>query len=274
MKSPVYLIPFDFSSVSEDALRLALNLAIHNDGKVLMLHFVESKKDIAVTNERFKKITEQFAEEERNRISCKTLVGNIYDSIATAAEVAEATMIVMGTHGAKGFQKLFGSHALRLVSSAHAPFLITQGGEAFSKIRNIVMPYYFERESIQIANFAGFIAKQFDATIHLVGSHPKDEWLAGATHKNQLVLRKFFNDHNIRYELINLPQERVYQKELVEYAESVNAELIAVAYHNESFLPTMHSFVQELIENEKQIPVLTVNTEDLTVTSGYWFMII
>jgi hypothetical protein len=34
----------------------------------------------------------------------------------------------------------------------------------------------------------------------------------------------------------------------------------------------MHTFVQALIENDRQIPVLTVNTEDLTITSGYFFI--
>lgn len=274
MKSPLYLVPFDFSPVSEGAVRIALNLANYNDGSVLALHFVDKKQASREARDRFTAFVSEFSEADKARITTKVLVGNIYDNIAIASELIDASMIVMGTHGAKGFQKLFGSHALRLVSSTRVPFIISQGNEAHETIRTIVMPYYFERESIQIASFAGYIAKQFNATIHLVGSHQKDEWLAGATHANQIVLRKFFTEHGISHELVNLPQEKSYPKELIQYAESVNADLIAVSYHNESLLPTMHTFVQELIENEKQIPVLTVNTEDLTVTSGLSFMTI
>lgn len=272
MKSPVYLIPSDFSPVSGDALQLGINLAKHNDGSVLMLHFVDKKAAVKDSRDKLAELIAALPEADRALVTTRVLVGNVYDSIAMASELVSASLIVMGTHGAKGLQKLFGSHALRLVSSTSVPFLITQGGKTSGKISHIVMPYYFKKESIQIANFAGYIAKQFDATIHLVGSLPNDEWISEKTHSNQLVLRKFFTDHHIRHELINLPLKKTYEKELLDYAESVNADLIAVSYHVESLLPTMHSFVQELIENDKQIPVLTVNTEDLTITSGYFFI--
>jgi nucleotide-binding universal stress UspA family protein len=272
MKAPVYLIPFDFSPVSEDALQLGIDLAKHNDGSVLMLHFVARKADAKEARDRFAALVGQLPENDRLLIDTRVLVGNIYDNIAMASELINASLIVMGTHGAKGLQKLFGSHALKLVSNTNVPFIITQGGKPEGKIKHIVMPYYFERESVQIANFAAYIARQFDATIHLVGSTPKDEWNKEHTNTNRLVLHKFFSDHSIAHELVNLPLEKSYEKELLDYAESVSADLIAVSYHNQSLLPTMHSFVQELIENDKQIPVLTVNTEDLTITSGYFFI--
>ncbi len=273
MKSPIYLSPIDFSTVSETAMRLALDLAIANDGSVLMLHFVDKKQAVKEARERFVTFTENLTDAERALVTTKVLVGNIYDSISIASDVVGASLIVMGTHGATGLQKLFGSHALKLVSSTSTPFMITQGGNTSGPIRNIVMPYYFERESMQIASFAASIAKQFNATIHLVGSHHTDEWLAIKTQTNQTVLRRFFAEHGIKCELQNLQQRKTYEQELLAYAESVDADLLAVSYHHsDTFLPTMHSFVQHLLENDRQIPVLTVNTEDLTLTSGYAFI--
>lgn len=272
MKSPIYLLPHDFSPVADSALHMALQLADHNDGTVLMLHFVDKRQNLREAREKFAQIVATLSPQEQERVSCRAVHGSVFDHIGIASEIVGASMIVMGTHGAKGLQKLFGSHALRLVSSTHVPFLITQGnGSLNGQLRNIVMPYYFQKESMQIANFAGFLAKQFNATIHLVGSHQKDEWMESNTQANQVVLRKFFAEHDVHCELVNLPQEASYQKELMSYAESVNADLIAVSYHNDSLLPTMHTFVQVLIENDKQIPVLTVNTEDLTVSSGALF---
>ena len=272
MKSPIYLIPVDFSEVSETAMRQGVDLATTNDGSVLMLHFVDKKQAVKDAKERFVTFTQNLSEAERALTTTKVLVGNIYDSIAIASDVVGASLIVMGTHGATGFQKLFGSHALKLVSSTSTPFMITQSNTS-GPIKNIVMPYYFERESLQIASFAASIAKQFNATIHLVGSHHTDEWLAIKTQTNQTVLRKFFAEHGIKCELHNLQQRKTYEQELLAYAESVEADLLAVSYHHsDTFLPTMHSFVQHLLENDKKIPVLTVNTEDLTLTSGYSFI--
>lgn len=273
MNAPIYLIPVDFSEVSTTAMRLGIDLATANGGSVLMLHFVDKKQAVKDAKEQFVTFTEGLSETELELVTTKVLVGNIYDSISIASDVVGASLIVMGTHGAKGMQKLFGSHALKLVSSTSTPFMITQSGNTSGPIKNIVMPYYFERESLQIASFAASIAKQFNATIHLVGSHHTDEWLAIKTQTNQTVLRKFFAEHGIKCELQNLQQRKTYQQELLAYAESVNADLLAVSYHHsDTLLPTMHSFVQQLLENDKQIPVLTVNTEDLTLTSGYSFI--
>src|SRR3989344_5461523 len=114
MKSPIYLIPVD--------------LATANDGSVLMLHFVDKKQAVKEAKEQFVTFTEGLSEAEKALVTTKVLVGNIYDSISIASDVIGASLIVMGTHGATGFQKLFGRHALRLVSSTSTPFMITQSG--------------------------------------------------------------------------------------------------------------------------------------------------
>ena len=43
--SPIYLIPFDFTPVSESAMRLGLDLAIANNGSVMLLHVVKKHSD-------------------------------------------------------------------------------------------------------------------------------------------------------------------------------------------------------------------------------------
>ena len=272
MKTPIYLIPFDFSSVSTSALTLGIDLAEYNNGSVMLIHVVSRKSDKKEAKDKFTTLKNNLSENHRALVTTKVLVGDIYEDISKASEVLSASLIVMGTHGAKGVQKLFGSHALKLVSSTSTPFMIIQEGRKIEKMKKIVMPFYFEKESIQIAGFAGHIAKQFDSTIHLVGFHDKDEWLEGHTKANQQVLKKFFTEHRVNHELINLPKNKSYEQELIEYAKSIDADLIAVAYYNESILPTPNSFVQELIENDSKIPVMTVNAEELTISSGMSFM--
>lgn len=274
MKRPVYLVPMDFSPVSDDALKTAVGLATFNNGSVLAIHIVGKKSEREEARNKFNSIVANYSSEEQQLIETKVLIGGIYDDIAKAAEIIGASLIVMGTHGAKGMQKLFGSHALRLVSSTSVPFVILQEGSALTDIKSIVMPFNFEKESIQIANFAGFLAKQFDATIHLVGYHDKDEWLKGKSHSNQLVVRKLFNDHTVNYEIVNLDNSKSYINELLNYTDQINADLIATSFFIDTMLPTMNSFVQALIENNRQIPLLTVNSEELTVSSGYSFMTI
>ena len=275
MKKPIYLVPVDFSPVSIEAITTAIALAKRNNGSVLAIHIVAKKSERDTARTQFKQIIQGLQTEDQELIETKVLIGGIYEDIAKAAEIIGASLIVMGTHGAKGMQKLFGSHALRLVSSTGTPFVILQEGGSLTDIKTIVMPFNFERESIQIANFAGFIAKQFDATIHLVGYHDNDEWLRGKSHANQLVVRKQFEEHNVKYEIANLPKKSsVYIDALLQYTDTVNADLIASSFFVDTFLPTMNSFIQALIENDRQIPLLTANAEELTISSGYSFMTI
>lgn len=274
MKKPIYLVPVDFSPVSIEAITTAIALAKRNNGSVLAIHIVAKKSERDTARTQFKQIIQGLQTEDQELIETKVLIGGIYEDIAKAAEIIGASLIVMGTHGAKGMQKLFGSHALRLVSSTGTPFVILQEGGSLTDIKTIVMPFNFERESIQIANFAGFIAKQFDATIHLVGYHDNDEWLRGKSHANQLVVRKQFEEHNVKYEIANLPKSSVYIDALLQYTDTVNADLIASSFFVDTFLPTMNSFIQALIENDRQIPLLTANAEELTISSGYSFMTI
>ncbi len=274
MSNPMYLVPMDFSPVSINALNAAIQLAKFNDGKVLAIHIVAKKSERSAAREQFETIINQLAEADRALVKTSVFAGSVYDDIAKAAEITSANLIVMGTHGARGMQKLMGSNALRIVSSTGAPFVILQEQGSLSSINNIVMPFNFEKDSIQISTFAGYIAKQFNATIHLAGYHDKDEWLNGQSKTNQLVVKKIFDENNVKYQIVNLDKSKPYINALLDYADEVNADLIASSFFVDTVLPTMNSFVQALIENNRQIPLLTANAEELTITSGYSYIAI
>lgn len=272
MKEPVYLVPIDFSEVSIQALESAVGLAEYNNGSVMCLHIVSKKSEKQAAKTKMTELLRRLNFQNDVQIECRALVGNIYEDIAMVAEIIDASLIVLGTHGAVGLQKVFGSHALRLVSSTGVPFVILQEGSKLRDIENIVMPFNFEKETIQIATFAGYIAKQFDAVIHLAAYIDEDAWLKGASNANQIVIRKYFDQRNVKYQIVNLPKSKSYTKALLNYADEINADLIASSFFVDTILPTMNSFVQELIDNKKQIPLLTANAEDLTITQSYSFL--
>lgn len=272
-KHPIYLVPYDFSSVSESAARLALDLAEVNDGTAYLLHVVTKQSDRIEARKSFEKVVSEMSEDDRGRVTTKVLVGDLFEDVGKAGDILKAALIVMGTHGATGMQKFFGSHAVKMISNAGSPFLITQGKKKVEKINTIVMPFSFAKESIQIASFAGAIAKKFNAKIHLVGHHDSDQWLEHKTQSNLIVVRRHFADAGVENEIVNLNEKDSYEKELIAYAKSVDADIIAAAYFKEGIFPTPNSFIQMMIENEQQIPVLTVNAAELTViNSNFSFM--
>ncbi|NRA12825.1 MAG: universal stress protein [Crocinitomicaceae bacterium] len=268
LKSPIYLIPYDFTPVAEGALKLGLDLAEANNGSVYLLHIVKKNSEKIYARNQFIEVFNKLADKEQVITNTKVIVGELYEDVGKAGDILKASLIVMGTHGAQGMQKIFGSHAIKMINSSSTPFLITQGKKEVEKIKTIVMPFSFAKESIQITTFAGAIAKKFKAKIHLVGWHDKDEWLEGKTRTNQIVVRRAFKEMGVECELVNMKPSKDYNDQVVAYAKEVDADIIAAAYFKEGILPTPNSFIQGMIENEYQIPLLTVNSEELSVINS------
>lgn len=272
-KHPLYLVPHDFSKVSKSATRLALDLAEANNGSVYLLHIVGKDSEKADARKKFTEIMAELSLEDQGRSTTKVIVGDLFEDMGKAGDILKASLIVMGTHGAKGMQKFFGSNAVKMISNASTPFLITQGKKKVKKINTIVMPFSFAKESIQITAFVSAMAKKFNAKIHLVGFHDSDKWLEHKMQSNQLVVRRHLTEAEVQHEIVNLPGAKSYEEELMNYSKSVDADIIAAAYFKEGILPSPNSFIQMMIENEEDIPVLTVNSAELTViNSNYSFM--
>jgi nucleotide-binding universal stress UspA family protein len=265
----LYLVPIDFTPVTEEAMDYALELARTGGGKVLLAHIVKSKDQVTLAEKKLDDLLKSKSEEDQKITEAKVMVGDIFKELDTLGDLTDASAIVMGTHGANRFQKFFGSNALKVVSSSSIPFFIVQEGQKKDKIDSIVMPFSFARESVQVTQFAASLAEKYDATIHLVGYRDKDEWLLRDMKTNQAIVRKHLTQNKIKHDLITLPGKKSYEEELMEYAEEANADLIAAAYFSTGVKSLFHSFLQAMIMNENKIPVITVNApEVMAITSG------
>lgn len=267
MKQPIYLVPFDFSQIAENALRIAMNLAKQNDGTVYLLHVVERSNQKATARNQFTRLVDNLSEEDRPRVVTKVIEGELYRDIGKAGDILQSSLVVMGTKGAVGMQKVFGSHAVRILEHSASPFLITHESTRLKNVNNIAMPFSFDKETIQISRFAGNIAKQFDSKIHLIGYHDGDEWLDKKMMLNQKVVTDFFEGHGIETKIVNIPAGVNFEKELLKYSNENNIDMLAAAYFkNGVFRPS--AFIQSMIDNKYEIPLLTVNADELFVVNS------
>ncbi len=263
----IYLIPYDFTEVSESALRLGLDLAKFNNRRVILLHVLKKKSEKIRIKKEFQEVLAKHSEEEREIIDYRVIVGDLYDDINKAGELLDVELIVMGTHGAKGFQKIFGSNAIKMIGNSSSPFLITQGKKEVEKIKTIVLPFSFDKRTIQVATVVSKIAKEFDATIHLVGFHDKDEWLEKNTITNQNIAKRHFKENNVEFVISNIDSGK-YDEGIIDYARKIDADLMAATYYQGSIIKNPKSFIQMMIENELHLPLLTINAEELSVSKG------
>ena len=83
------------------------------------------------------------------------------------------------------------------------------------------------------------------------------------------------NDYLQQHELpstVHLLNKNNFSKELLEYCEEVNANLLAVTYYKEDFHVFSTNLVQSLAENPLKIPVMTFDGEDTSSGSQFGFI--
>lgn len=262
-----YLIPFDFSSVSEHAVVQAQKLAAKTDGTLLLVHFISDEAERAEKETKFK----QYIASLQPEYKCDFLVekGHVFDDIGKVAETAESDYVVMGTHGVNLRQRMFGSNAIKVISNCNIPFLVFQEGADFHGITKIVMPISIESKSMQVLRYAAALGKIYNAEIHLVGRLHSDEFLKRKENANVLVISRFLKDAGVSYHFEIVDKDRKeFEDYILAYAKEVQADLIAATYYSDAILTVFEKFVQNLIVNDEQIPVLSLNAQSLSRASS------
>jgi len=265
LRSPIYLVPYDFSEIAESAFVLALQLAKRNDGTVYLLHVARNEMDEMKANSALNDMVRNLSEDGKKRVFVKVLRGNLYKSVAIAGEILGANLSVMGTHGMTGMQRLLGSNALKMVAMSSTPYLLLVKEQKLEKVDTIVMPFSFVGDTLFVLDALVEFARQYQSVIHLVGYYDKVEWQNQQSLENQKTARTFLEKKGLACEIVNLPREKSYEEELSDYMYKVNADLIAASYFKNSVLPPPNSFIQVMLDNDHLLPMLTVNGDAFKV---------
>lgn len=253
------LVPVDFSDIAANAVEYALGLAPEFGTGVSLLHVVQEDDQTLEAEKEMAKFMKRF--DSPIEMKSFILVGNLFEDIAKAAELLEAYMVVMGTSGLRGMQYLFGSHALRIMTNARSPFLVTQEDPPKPDINTIVIPIDLSSEDKQVLSLAIQASRLFEAKIHLFVAHHTDEFQRNRTYRNEKFAHKYLDDHNVHYTTVHAEGKHDFDKELIEYADLVSADIITLVNHREQgFLNLLgKNFDQNVITNEFKIPVLVMN---------------
>lgn len=269
-----FLVPFDFTEVAEVAFDHAQNLAVILGGELDLLHIIKDESEREEVERRFENFLNRVKNKTGKPIEISIRVGDIFKDIAAEAEEDSVDLMVMGTHGMRGWQRVFGSNALRVVKSSGSPFWITQKTGP-SSIDEIVLPVELSKESVLIAEFAGWLAKKFNAKVFVVYQEQSDEFLANKIRNNVEFIKMKLRQQGAEFEVESLNPKKAFHDAVVQFGGSVGVDLYAMAHFSESILPQLDRFTQELISNEEEIPVLVINAHEvLNVNSTYSFITI
>lgn len=268
-----FLVPYDFSPITRTALDHAMQISKSIPGDIELLHIVPDEGHVNEAEQKFTSLKDSLDDELKAKVETKVRIGDIYTDIAKEAEEEHAQLLVMGTHGERGLQKLFGSHAMKVITSSKSPFIVTQEKGPGPSIEKIVLPVNLSKESVQIVRFAADIAKKFDAEIHVVCEPETDEWLSNTLKHNIGNAKLHLKKEGVAHEVHELPGEESFQKEVVSYGARTNADLFAVAHFSESILPQFDRFSQDMITNKLELPVLIISAHQVGgINTNYSFI--
>ncbi len=266
------LVPHDFSNVADCAVSHAVKIAKSFNGEVYLLHVVSKTKEIDATKDRLSKIALAAESKYGAKVNILVRIGNIFEDIGDVASEIGARYIIMGTHGAKGMQKIMGSYALKVISNSKVPFIIVQEKEPShtDTYDDIVVPVDQSNVTKQKLQVAANIASQFGSKIYLFTDKQSDEFVQRKLNRELSFARKYFEDKGISYEIYKNEDGGNFKKQLIKYAAKINADMIAIVNNQEgALLPDFFgSDEQEVIANDAEIPVIITNPTQQIVSGG------
>jgi nucleotide-binding universal stress UspA family protein len=258
------VVPWDFTPVAEHALAHAVKISRMVGNEICLLHIVDSKIKAKEELQK-KKALDQVAEESgkkfRMTIASHISRGSIFKAIAEFANDKDASIVVMGTHGMKGMQKITGSWALKVIVKSKVPFIVVQDPPTDQeRYHNIVFPVDFKTENKEKMKMAIFMGKYFDSKVHILRNVATDKMLAKKININLNFAIKYLLQNNIEYEIHDIPKGD-FAQQTIEFAQKIKADLILiVTTKNITFADYMvGASEQYIIANSSKIPVCCVN---------------
>ncbi len=276
------LVPTDFSEVCDNAVNHGCDLAKYFNFKVIVLHVItkETKKFLSeqgqTIDDLHKKMQEYVKEKSVEygvEVDYLLKEGNIFEQIGQTAKEVNAGLVILGTHGKVGFQRLTGSYALKVINNTNVPTVVVQKKRYTGGYRNIVFPVTPITEDRQKVKLAISIAKAFDSKIHIF---PKEENDKIWQKKMKVIIKQItdaFDATGVRYVVANSSEwPGNFAKQVIDYAVVNEADLIMIMTSSEPTLPMFDTWDEQIIFNSSQIPVMCINparVKKINFASGY-----
>lgn len=270
METQKYLIPLDFTDVTINALSYGLQMAKANNDRLAVLHIVDSEREIEAAKAKLNEVINGLKEEEKGIVEGYVRVGDVFNDMGEFAKELDASLILMATHGEKGLQKVFGSHALKIVTHSSLPVIVIQKDTQYKPIKKIAMTIDIEKESVQVVKAASLLGEKYNAEVVMLGGKHDDPNLRAKVIAHVRTSMDYLKDHQVESSVVLLERDH-FERNLINYCKENNVDLLAATFYTDTFHAFSQKFVQHLFENSIHIPVVTVDSEAMGAKGLYSF---
>lgn len=258
------LVATDFSEVGNSAVKQAMEITKLHNGQISILHVVSNKtKEIVGALQN--KFSELFSGDIPENVQFVVEEGDIYSTINSVAEQIEADLIIMGTHGKTGMQKIFGSNALKVIDSTKIPFMVVQHKVMEGGFKNILFPVSLADEDRQKTTIAIRLAKMFNSKIHIFPRYESTKTGEKQMISTILQIKSFFSKYDVAFEVAPLlTSTDNFEKKILDYSTKISADLILIISDaTDHFIPIFGAKEEDILFNQLQIPVICVEEKKI-----------
>ena len=267
------LVPTDFSKHAEYALRVAAQIAKENNCEIILLHMLELPqqagdalgsghkipeimffKNAAINNLENLKYAEYLAGVSVSEV---VIFEKTFEGVISVSKKNKIDLIVMGSHGASGFQEMFiGSNTEKVVRLSEIPVLVIKNQTDVFKPSNFVFASDFSNEIKKPFKQVVEFAATFNSHLSLVMINTPNSF------KSTIVAEKMMSDFikNFNYpdHSLHIYNDVNVEKGIINFSNAVHADLVGMCTHGRTGLA--HFFngsISEDIVNQGVRPMIT-----------------
>ncbi len=255
MTQNIILVTTDFTKQADHALQHAFILKEKVNGRIVLLHIVSSDDELESAHQKLQKVIDDTEKNYGIKISEIIRKGNIFDDISRVASEIGAKFVIMGTHGVSGLQHIFGSKALKVISTSKVPFISITKPPKNNGFYKIVMPFNLNKEPSELLTLASEIAKSFDSEIHVIGYGDGRR----GNGKYLKMITDYLESSKLKYIIEQRESSNSFDSDVLDYAKGIGADLISISNIQENVFNLFGGFEQNVIANKQGTPVMVVN---------------
>lgn len=268
------LVPTDFSKPSEYASKLASKLASKANSEVHLLHMIElptgiidmgagSNFSIPESMLYIRKVRDQLLNHKQqfypknDNVKHAIRFQNPFDGISEYSKKNDIDLVVMGAKGHTNLEEiLIGSNTEKVVRNSEIPVIATKKDDENFNPKNLVFASSFKPEKDQAFERFLKFANNFDSKVHLLKINTPQKF-ENTIDTNQRI-KNYINKHGLKNYSINIYNDSSIEKGILNFANKIDADVIALATHGRSGLSHIFngSITKSLAKNAVR-PMLT-----------------
>jgi nucleotide-binding universal stress UspA family protein len=278
------LVPTDFSKPAQIAIDVASDIAKKANAVLILLHVIEeaSGSSFNITGEvsgdggwedklftmklieRGKKQMAKLLEEVKAtgvKVKQEMRLGTAFHGMRDIITEHKVDLVVMGTAGQTKLEEMIiGSNTEKVIRYSKCPVLTVHKKPVTTEFKNIVYATSMSEDEEVFSRIVRQTQQMYGSTIHLVRINTP------ANFQRDVEVKKYMSDFAKKLQLknftVNIFNDLSEEEGIIYFAESVGADLIAMATHGRTgFAHLLAGSIAEDVVSHSKRPVLTFVTK-------------